>query len=558
MTPPFDPVLFNPYPEYDGYDYLKEYVPVESCYLDEESKVTPPNVFAYPGIPANMTAAPIGSYDLLGLNKDVCFDRFSRFYSYGYGYDPDKGGLGLAEFSEKGGAEKVIRMSNKTNYRGMDWAKAQETCYNKNRYRFESNNTYHPSKTRLPRTAYVLRTYTGYQYTDYQILSLRAMINELSLKSGGEYDVHFLVQVKDNTIPIWADDDVYRKLLQDSLPEEFWGMATLWSEQQMRAYYPEPFFDNIENFSGHDIYSVYRTGQWALQWFSQEHPEYDYVWNWEMDVRFTGHYYEFHNNIAKWAKQQPRKGLWERASTYYIPERHGSWENFTEWVESRRIANQSESTWGPVSFNISARLETPAEYYPPHSLEDDDYKWGVGEEADLITFNPIFDPEYTAWVFGKDLTGYDRAYPIPPRRAAIITVSRLSKRLLTMMHKETYKMKRVGFPEMYPATVAYHHGLKATYAPHPLYFDRDWPLETIDQVFNDPVDPFESVFARGEHNMAGTSFYYNSGFAGALWRRWLGARENNEGGARDELEGTGRMCLRSVLVHPIKFEAGSE
>ncbi|KAG9855044.1 hypothetical protein KCU77_g6042, partial [Aureobasidium melanogenum] len=62
----------------------------------------------------------------------------------------------------------------------------------------------------------------------------------------------------------------------------------------------------------------------------------------------------------------------------------------------------------------------------------------------------------------------------------------------------------------------------------------------------------DSPFGWGEHNFIGSSFYYNSGFSGALWRRWLGLRENKEGGTRDEETGTGRMCVLPSLSHPVK------
>jgi hypothetical protein len=122
------------------------------------------------------------------------------------------------------------------------------------------------------------------------------------------------------------------------------------------------------------------------------------------------------------------------------------------------------------------------------------------------------------------------------------------------MHEETWRMRHSMFPEMWPPSVALHHGLKAAYVPHPVYFDRDWDLDYMNQVFNYPESKEASTFGWGEHNMLGSSFYYNAGFSGALWRRWLGKEENGEGGKKEEENGTGRMCLRPVLHHPIKGE----
>jgi hypothetical protein len=561
-SPPIDPVVFSPYPDYSSDEYLKERHPVEKCYLDNEDKVSSPDIFAYPGVPQNMTDPFFGSHELVGLTHDRCFDRFGRLGPYGYGYDKEQGGLGLAEGSEKEGSDKIWSQFSRVDYRNVDWGKVQRRCYEKNRIRFDKNyvspdgKKADPNKTRTSRTAYVLRTWIGYEYPDYQILNLRAMINELHVKSGGEYDIHLLVHVKDNSIPIWASEDVYRETLEKNVPKEFWGLATLWSEKQMEMFYPGPFTDNVDNDSKTSIHGAYRGLHLPLQWFAYKHPEYDYFWHWEMDMRFTGHYYELHEQTSAWAKKQPRKGLWERAAKYYIPRKHGSYEKFTEIVEEDRIKTGEDPIWGFVDFPNTGMLPHPESGKPPHPYPKDNYEWGVGEEADLIVFNPLFRPEQTNWVFRDDVTGYNLSCPVPPRRVAIITVSRLSRKLLDLMHKETWKMKHHMFPEMWAPSVALHHGLKAVYVPHPVYFDRDWPLDTLDNTFNHPGAPHESPFGWGEHNQQGSSFYYNSGFSPALWRRWLGSRENNEGGSKEEAKGTGRMCLLPLMFHPIKHERG--
>ncbi|KAI6090087.1 hypothetical protein F4821DRAFT_229598 [Hypoxylon rubiginosum] len=564
-APPFDPVSVNPYPDYGSDEYLEDHYPVQRCYVDDNEVYPAPDVFAYPGIPAGMTAPFWGSYESIGTAPDRCWERFGRFGPYGYSYNPSEGGLGLANKTAHAGADKIEDMFTKVDYRDVNWGKAQKTCLEKNRKRFNpkavvgDNDSATGQKKAVKRSAYVLRTWTGYKYTDIQLLSLRAMINELSLKSGGEYDVHLLVHVKDDKIPIWASEEVYNETLRANVPEEFWGITTLWSEQLMRLYYPGPFRDedNLENHSKSDIYGVYRSAHFALQWFAQQHQEYEFFWNWEMDIRYTGHYYEFHNGVSNWAAEQPRKLLWERSSRFWIPGIHGSWAKFSQHVERETIERNEKPIWGPVEFptNGLGRLASPNETTPPTTIEEDDYQWGVGEDADLIVFDPLFDPANTNWVFRNDVTGYNTSLETPPRRAAIITVGRLSRRLLNTMHEETYRKHHTMFPEMWPPTVALHHGYKAVYAPHPVYFDRKWPLDVMDKTFNYPTAPQESPFGWGEHNMQGGTFYYNAGFSGALWRRWLGAKENGEGGKKMEESRSDRMCLRGMLYHPIKVES---
>lgn len=333
----------------------------------------------------------------------------------------------------------------------------------------------------------------------------------------------------------------------------------------MEMYYPDPFPDNVINIAGSPIHGVYRSAHFALQWFSQQHPEYDFVWNWEMDLRYTSHYYEFNARIGEWAKQQPCKRLWERNEPVYIPGIHGSYENFTKSVAEEtksecvfhgdELEQGPQPVWGPVNtFSNRGMLPAPEGSILPTSFERDDYFWGFGEDADLSTFNPIFNPRKTNWAFGEDVTGYDNTMHIPPRRVAIITVARFSRRMLDIMYEETWRMRHSMFSEMWAPSVALHHGLKAAYIPHGVDFDRDWDLDYMNQIFNYPKHPVDSIFGRGEHNMLGSTFYYNAGFSGALWRRWLGRSENGERGKSEEEKGTGRMCLRPVLHHPVKYE----
>ncbi|KAH6657394.1 hypothetical protein BKA67DRAFT_655668 [Truncatella angustata] len=351
------------------------------------------------------------------------------------------------------------------------------------------------ASNRIARQAFVLRAWQGYEYKDAQMLSIRAMVNELSLKSGAEYDVHLLVEIKNLSLPIWS--------------------------------------------SHSSITGVFRSGHWPVQWFSQEHPEYKFFWNWEMDVRYTGHYYELANAISKWSDKQPRKGLWERSSKFYIPSVHGTWSKFVDIV-------------GLAAY--------PEGVFPPTTYEKDNYEWGVGEPADLITFNPIFDVAKSTWLHASDVTGYSTKLELPPRRCSVVAVTRMSKRLLGIMYEETWSKRHSMFPEVFPPSIALHYGLKAVYPPLPVHLDRAWNLEWLNRVFNWPTNEKESVFSFfdnaapgfGEFNHLGSTFYFLAQFGSSLWRRWIGANEGGIGGQEWEAENGGTMCLRGALIHPVK------
>ena len=315
--------------------------------------------------------------------------------------------------------------------------------------------------------------------------------------------------------------------------------------------------DNIENDSHKPIYSVYRVPHLAMQWFAEEHPEYAHFWNWEIDVRYFAHYYEFFNSIGSWADKQPRKYLWERNERVWIPELHGTYQDFMRIVEEETKANGTVPIWGPVR---PAKGITVDETRPPTNIDSDLYKWGVGEAADMISFNPLFNPDKNAWCLRYDITGYNGK--APARRTSIITLGRFSSRLLHTMHLETLQQKHSMFPEMFPGSMALHHGLKAVYAPHPVYFDRQWPLARMDRVFNHNPEPDQSVFffghdGIGEHNFQTATYYYSNEFAGPLWHRWLGEEDKEVGGPKMEAK-NGRMCMRGALLHPVKFDFRSD
>ncbi|KAI9372481.1 hypothetical protein BJX61DRAFT_442525 [Aspergillus egyptiacus] len=626
----FTSSAFDPYPNYTSPEYIAKYGEKQECFLDEDGTVRIPMVHSYPGVPRGFPDAVIGSNEVLEIQDDVCFDRFGRLGPYGLGYSVRKGGIGAGLEGDREGAELVWEDSPPVDYRRISWAAAQDRCLTANNHRFRGlpgqqtdrflNMAVHSSdlgetksatndrptdklteeataetagkraevptenpedsQQLLPRTAVVIRTWHDYQYTSEDILYLRALISELSLLSGGEYTVHFLIHVKDANLQIWADDETYDRVLKDALPEEFHGMGTLWSEQQMALVY-----SGLEETwaRGLSVHGVYRSTFMPMQYFAYRHPEYDYFWNWEMDTRYTGHWYHLFDKVVSWAQQQPRRGLWERNSRFYVPSVHGSWEDFRQMarVQTEIGTNSPNNLWSAGSNQDFANgekpgrrqgdkfvwgatrpaeqdiLEVEGEGIPPTTMEKDRYEWGVGEEADLIVFNPLFDPEGTTWNLRDDVTGYSRENGLPPRRAAIITASRLSRKLLQTMHKETTLKRHTMFSEMWPATTALHHGFKAVYVPHSVYIDRQWPTECLESVFNAGRNGASggartSVFGDREHNFRGTTWFYSAGHSPNLWRRWLGYKVDNDGGEQEELAGEGRMCLPPMLLHPVK------
>ncbi|KAA8567169.1 hypothetical protein EYC84_010229 [Monilinia fructicola] len=95
------------------------------------------------------------------------------------------------------------------------------------------------------------------------------------------------------------------------------------------------------------------------------------------------------------------------------------------------IRKGEKPIWGPERpSNPDDWFETENDPVPPTTYDKDKYTWGVGEDADLIVFNPLFDPDGTTWILAEDVTGYNLTGGLPPRRATIIAASRMSRRLL--------------------------------------------------------------------------------------------------------------------------------
>ncbi|KAI5295502.1 hypothetical protein KEM52_001190 [Ascosphaera acerosa] len=310
-----------------------------------------PPLLYYPGRPTGFPQAPIGSNAVLGIkDENICLDRYGRLGPYGLGYRQDYGGTGAAVMGgDTAGMDAVWATVPPVDYRRVRWGETQETCVRLNERRRRELLEQHrnasvtgtatvpaPPPAKRPRTVILLRTWVGFEYTAETLLYLRSLIAETSLHSGGEYRVHFLVQVKDTELPIWADEALYNRTLAEALPREFAGMGTLWTERQMELIYPGLQQVNPRR----SVYGVYRSSFMPVQWWAHQQrggrgEELDFVWNWEMDIRYTGHWYELFERTARWASRQPRRELWERSERYYVPAVHGSWEEFRTRVREQ-------------------------------------------------------------------------------------------------------------------------------------------------------------------------------------------------------------------------------
>ncbi|KAJ6004542.1 hypothetical protein N7522_006187 [Penicillium canescens] len=561
------PFIYDPYPAYNSRKWKKQYhgkfqpcIGPRGHFLDR--KRPEDMVQVYKGQQTGFPEPRFGSYEAMDLDGDVCTDRYSRFGAYGFDEDGEDEVPGFSR-------PPAVPWSR------VDWYELQSLCLERNSGRYKSSDVVNVSmrsplsfdlpnaphktwesppvtasnvKRFNPRTALLIRAWNGLIWKPHHREYLRALIMELSLHSGGEYQIFLLIHVKDDEMPIFSDTKTINRL-KSSIPEEFRNMALFFNNKLLEAWYPK-----IEE------HSPLLQHHQPLQIFAQLYPNFDYYWQLEMDGRHTGHIYHFLEQSVSFARDQPRKYLWERNAYFYTPGAHGNWSQFTAMVGKSLEDLSNRTIWGPIS-GTGIRPLGPE---PPVPHPDyDNYTWGVGEEADFITFLPIFNPKDTAWTFPNKIWNFKYGNETP-RRAAVITMGRYSKRLLDLIHY-AQATKGLGLAsEMTGASWSLFHGLKAVYVPHPIYADGLWTPQELARIYNpgtpeninggpDSIWNFAHLF---DHITYRLSYMFTTHSAEDLYRRWLGFRTaEHEGGKTSFEDRFGRHCFPSMFLHTIKNTA---
>ncbi|KAL1967124.1 hypothetical protein VTN77DRAFT_3415 [Rasamsonia byssochlamydoides] len=546
------PIPYDPYSDYSGDAGYRPCLGPRGNLLDR----TNPEDMMF-GYRWNVSAFPspvFGSYEAVPLDRSICTDRYSRYGAYGYGE---------REQGEVPGFQKPSPVE----WDSVDWDALQQDCLQRNAHRYDHVEqtrqrpwglhrenealmaSSRPNKSRSrTRTAVILRSSIGMNYTENDLHNIRAIVMELALFSGAEYEVFLLIDTQDAALPDLEDEAAVKKLKESTLPRELHGLAVFFNHEILQAWYPK--------LPEHRAILQYFQ---PLQIFAHLHPEFDFFWQFEMDARYTGHLYHLLEQAASFARMQPRKFLWERNSYFYMSRVHGTWDEFVQRVD-RDMAGR-ESIWGP----LPARNITPNDIdnrpTPPTDPADDRYEWGVGEEADLITWLPTFDPEHTDWPFRNEIYNFEQGVATP-RRTAVVTMSRVSSRLLRAMHRDQTE-KGVGLAsEMSAVSWAMYYGLKVVQIPQPLYLEGgDWEedISALERRVNSGSPEkinarWESIWSWGQHDdiLYHMTYMFRSVLPEKIYRVWLGYKtDGGKGGSKWEKK-YGRLCLPPMFLHPVK------
>ncbi|KAJ5768885.1 hypothetical protein N7520_003444 [Penicillium odoratum] len=496
--------------------------------------------FLMKGYNWNVSSFPspvFGSYEAWDLDSSLCTDRFSQYGAYGYGNETGEiwANVNLGYLQEDCLRRNIERYQPHnieklpTLHKGHDRRENEETSAPTQ----DSPGSYHT------RTAVILRSWINKHYTENDLHFIRSMIMELSLFSGAEYEVILLVDSKDIEIPDPSDNTGMDEFKKKYLPQELQGIAVFFDEKILADWYPKI-----------DVHEAILQYFQPIQIFSRLNPQYDYIWQFELDARYTGHLYHFLEQAAIFAKKQPRKNLWERNSYFYIPAVHGDWEQFMDTVD-RGMSNH-EDVWGPQPA-IGIHVEDESPPVPTSDDQDNLWQWGIGEEADVITWMPQFNPKNTGWPFRDRIFNFWQGGRTPVR-ASPVAMSRVSARLLRLMHNDKTRSGLGLASEMSPVSWALFYGLKSVQVPQPIYHEKRWDPVELNRRAN-PGKPGsinagkDSIWSWQMHDdiMLKLSYMFSSDFPEKLYRAWLGLDDTAEWENNHQ-----RLCLPPMLLHPIK------
>ncbi|KAH8890330.1 hypothetical protein GQ53DRAFT_174618 [Thozetella sp. PMI_491] len=487
----------------------------------------------------------VGSYEDVQLDKTwMTFeDRYAP-----YGYNEDSAGS----------------KRSKVNWDAVNWDELQNRCFNRNAHRFHPsaaeadqlasvNRMNYRNRTAIRpvqrwnefnstrRTAIVVRAYSGYQYKPEDMYYLRSLIVETGLRTGAEYKVILLVDIKDLERKIFDSDEAYQKALVDAgVPPELRSITVLWDENLVKSWYPK-----VEEYR--TMWQVYQ----PMQLFALYYPEFDHFWQLELDMRFTGDAGLYLDTLANFARREPRKQMLERSTFQQMQDEIGSYKSLQEAVNVAAVGGSY--VWGPLRI---PEVKPIGPVPPTRDPLDDNFSWGVGEEAAVIVTSFCSNATnahhwvFKDWIYGfGDNTGTPRFF-CPP------AIMRTSRSLLLAIH-ESQLVKGLRVPsEATPVSFALWNGLKISYPPQPLF----WRLENDEETRKGwwkggpanstrGIGPQDATHPGGD----GLSFWWESSWPRKVVNAWMG----NETPDDEEFpwiltKKDGAVYAPNMLLHPVK------
>ncbi|KAL2132085.1 hypothetical protein VTI74DRAFT_4238 [Chaetomium olivicolor] len=489
-----------------------------------------------------------GSFEEMGIDL-TWMTAEARYGPYGFGEDRD-------DYSRK-----------RVDWNKVDWGQLQNDCFENNRHRFppsaarfdDTTETHRFSlrhQSKIPqirhwhefepsrRTAIVLRSWRGYQYMPEDLYFMRSLIAEAALKTGGEYQVILLVDMKDYEgyeNNIWESEEAYQQGLEDAgVPPEFRSITLLWDVRLLEDWYPK-----IEEHR--TMWQVFQ----PMQILALHYPEFDHFWQLEMDMRFLGDAGKYLDRITMAARREPRKQALERSSFWHMIAETGDYREFFNAVN--QVNKGGSHAWGPM--RVSEILPIGPEP-PVPDPRNESFQWGVGEEADAIATSYCMDANKpNKWLFRDWIAGLKSGVKTP-RFYCPPAIQRASRSLLFVIHQAQFEQGIRVPSEATVPSFALWHGLKLAFPQQPVFHrDRDddsnrrkW-WRGGPKASSSGLGPDDSDHPRGP----GLTFWWESDWAKHIFYEWMG-RKLDGGSPRPWLleDRDGKLWAPNIVLHPVK------
>jgi predicted small lipoprotein YifL len=310
----------------------------------------------------------------------------------------------------------------------------------------------------------------------------------------------------------------------------------------------------------------------ALQLLAYFYPEFDHFWQLEMDIKFLGNTRHYLDAVSNFAKTEPRKQARERASFFLMSAVHGA---YSELLSAVNESLAGGGLWGPLRI---PDIEPIGPSPPTKTPEEDDFSWGVGEEADLIVTNACFDVRKSGdWVYKDWIRGFTQGERTP-RVSCPPAITRSSSTLLRAVHAAQTEQGLCVPSEATLPSFALWHGLKMSYPPQPWwqnprretaemfrFFNGGWPSRE-----NDGMAYGEAMYnAKWHYDITNSAtWWWASEFPGQVFEAWYDGNGGNEGrggekGGAGKKEAElpyilrkqrGKTWAPNVAIHPVKLD----
>ncbi|KAL7621979.1 hypothetical protein AAE478_007480 [Parahypoxylon ruwenzoriense] len=157
---------------------------------------------------------------------------------------------------------------------------------------------------------------------------------------------------------------------------------------------------------------------------------------------------------------------------------------------------------------------------------------------------PMIDPIGTNWLYKDDTHGLADGIATP-RRVAIVSITRSSRRLLRLVDEAQRERGQSLVSKATLETFALLHGRKAVAVPYPIYFTKEMKAEELDAEINKGT-PYSK--AGGEMP---SMLYTKKGWLPGPW--WEASYWFTGNGAEKVWQAyLGGQRLPPMLLHPVK------